>query len=238
MIFRKPLRFVCLAVMLVSTAGAQIGPEIAQQHTQRAGDRLAALKGLRAEGHILIAGETVTVVATAQRPGRLRVETTTPLRHVIQVTDGIHPPWISHTDTQGGAPQDMNEADARDFQVSADFDGVLVDYAAKGYSVDFAGEEVIGGKRAAKLLLMGPREEIFFLWVEAESHEIVKRLVYRSRNNQRLSIETFYQDFRPVGGVLQPYHVETLVNGQILYVMTMDRMEANPIIAPGTFARK
>jgi hypothetical protein len=156
---------------------------------------------------------------------------------VIQVTDGVHPAWISHPDTNGGAPGDMPEADARDFAVSADFDGVLVDYAAKGYSVDYAGEETLDGKRAAKLLVMGARDEIFFLWVDAESHEIVKRLLYRTRGGRRISIETIYRDFRPVGGVLQPYRIDTLADGQVVYVMLMDRMEANPLIAPGTFDR-
>jgi outer membrane lipoprotein-sorting protein len=137
----KSFVFFCLATLLAVTGRAQIGPEIARQHAARAGDRLAALQGLRAEGRILIGAETISVVALAQRPGRLRVETTTPLRHVIQVTDGVHPAWISHPDTQGGAPEDMTEVDARDFAVSADFDGVLVDYTAKGYSVDYAGEE-------------------------------------------------------------------------------------------------
>ncbi len=224
-------------LLLAVTAHAQIGVEVARQHAQRAGDRLAALQALRAEGRILLGGETISVVAIAQRPGRLRVETTTAQRRVVQVTDGVHPAWISHPDTNGGAPQDMPEVDARDFAMSADFDGVLVDYAAKGYSVDYAGEEAVDGKRAAKLLVMGKRDEIFFLWVDAESHEIVKRLLYRTRAGRRIAIETLYKDFRPVGGVLQPYRIETLADGQQIYVMMMDRMEANPLIAPGTFDR-
>jgi outer membrane lipoprotein-sorting protein len=234
--FRSILLLSSMALFVV-TARAQIGSEIAQQHAQRAGGHLAELKGLRAEGRILIGNETISVTAIAQRPGKLRVETKTPLRHVIQVADGVHPAWISHTDTQGGAPQDMNEADARDFKVSADFDGVLVDHAAKGYSVDYAGEEVLDGKRTSKLLMMGPRDEIFFLWVDAVSHEIVKRLVYRTRAGKRMSIETVYQDFRPVNGVLQPYRIGTFVDGKIVYVMVMDRMEGNPIVAPGAFDR-
>ena len=237
MVFRLKMLLAFCGALLATTMRAQIGPEIAQQHAQRAGAHLAELKGLRAEGRILIGNETVSVTALAQRPGKLRVETTTPLRHVIQVTDGIHPAWISHTDTAGGAPQDMNEADARDFKVSADFDGVLVDYAAKGYSVDYAGEEVLDGKRTSKLLMMGPRDEIFFLWVDAESHEIVKRLIYRTNGGQRISIETVYQDFRPVNGVLQPYRIGTFSDGKIVYVMIMDRMEGNPIVAPGAFDR-
>src|SRR4051812_13678429 len=101
--YRRSLSAFLFSWLLAVAVSAQIGPEIAQQHANRAGDRLAALKGLRAEGRILIGGETVSVVALAQRPGRLRVETNTPSRHVLQVTDGIHPPWISHTDTAGGA---------------------------------------------------------------------------------------------------------------------------------------
>ena len=222
---------------LAVTAHAQIGAEIAQQHAQRAGERLAALKSLRTEGRITIAGETVAIVTLAQRPNRLRVVTSTPARRVIQVTDGISPPWISHTDTEGGATQEMNEADARDFLESADFDGVLVDYAKKGYSVDYAGEEMIEQRKTAKLLLMGPRDEIFFLWLDAESHEIVKRLVYRTRGEQRISIETLFKDFRPAAGVLQPHRIETSANGQALYVMVLEKMEANPIVAPGAFSK-
>ncbi len=237
MFFRMKMFAMLCGALLATTAHAQLGPEIARQHAQRAGDRLAALTALRGEGRILIGNETISVTALAQRPGKLRVETTSGARHVLQVTDGVHPAWISHPDTLGGQPQDMNEADAQDFKVSADFDGVLVDYAAKGYSVDYAGEEVVDGKRAAKLLIMGPRGDIFFLWVDAESHEIVKRLVYRTRAGKRIAIETVYQDFRPVNGVLQPYRIGTFSDGKIVYVMVMDRMEGNPIIAPGAFDR-
>lgn len=233
---RKWLALV-FGVCFATIGHAQIGAEIAQQHAQRAGDRLAALTSLRAEGRITIAGETVAVVTLAQRPNRLRVETSTPARRVVQGTDGVNPPWISHTDTKGGVPQDMNEADARDFAESADFDGVLVDYAKKGYSVDYAGEEMIQERKAAKLLVMGPRDEIFFLWLDAQSHEIVKRLVYRTRGDRRISIETLFKDFRPVGGVLQPHRIETSANGETIYVMVLEKMEANPIVAPGIFSK-
>ncbi len=237
MSFRAGITPVLCGLLLVATAQAQIGPEIARQHAARAGDRLAALSGLRAEGRILIAGETVAFTMLAQRPGKLRVESGPPARRVVQATDGVARPWISHPATAGGAPQDMTEADAQDFMGNADFDGPLVDYAAKGYSVDYAGEDAVDGRRAAKLLLMGRRDEIFFLWVDAGTHEIVKRLVYRTRQDKRIAIETLFRDFRPVGGVPQPHRVETFADGQPVYVMTIDTMEANPVIAPGAFAK-
>ncbi len=228
---------VLLAVAAV-TAQAQLGLEIARQHATRAGDRLAALTALRAEGRTFVNNEVVPFTLVAQRPNRLRVETLTAERRTTQCYDGVNPPWTSQTEASHGAPQAMGEAEAKDFIANADFDGPLVDFAAKNYSVDYAGEEPIEGRTAFKLLVMNQRDDIFFLWVDAGTHEVVKRTVYRVFGAQRVAVDTFFKDFRPVGGVLQPHRIETVANGRTIYVMLIDRMEANPpSVTPATFAR-
>jgi len=74
--------------------------------------------------------------------------------------------------------------------------------------------------------------------VDAQTYEVVKRSVFRIFSGQRVAVDTFFRDFREVGGVLQPHRVETVANGRTLYVMIIDRMEANPAtIPPGIFAR-
>ncbi len=230
--------FFLWALLCATAAQAQLGHEIAQKHAARAGDKLAALTGLRVEGRTFINDEVVPFTLIAQRPNRLRVESFTPLRRVVQVYDGTGTPWISHPDLRGGTPQDMGAADAKEFMANADFDGPLVNFAAKGYSVDYAGEEKIEGRNAFKLLLMNKSDDIFFLWVDAENYEIVKRTAYRVSGSTRVAVDTVFKDFREVGGVLQPYRVETTANGHTLYVMLIDRMEANPPeIPPVTFAR-
>jgi outer membrane lipoprotein-sorting protein len=235
-----PRRIICLFIMLTMAVSghAQLGHEIAQKHAARAGDKLAALTALRAEGRTFINDEVVPFTLVAQRPNRLRVESFTPLRRVIQVYDGTNAPWISHSEVKGGAAQDMAEGEAKDFIANADFDGPLINFADKGYSVDYAGEETIEERKAYKLLLMNRSDNIFFLWLDASTYEVLKRTVYRVYNNQRVAVDTFFKDFREVGGVLQPYRVETTANGRTLYVMVIDKMEANPTaIPPETFAR-
>jgi len=230
--------FLILALFAAVAARAQLGHEIAQKHADRAGDKLAALTGLRAEGRTFINGEVVPFTVVAQRPAKLRVESFTPLRRVIQAYDGAGTPWVSLAEGKGAGAKDMSEAEAKDFIANADFDGPLIDFAEKGYSVDYAGEETIDGHKALKLLLMNKSDSIFFLWVDAESYEIVKRTVYRIFNGQRVAMDTYFKDFRPVGGVLQPYRVETMANGHTVYVMIIDKMEANPPgITADTFAR-
>ena len=227
-----------LPLALAVSAQAQLGHEMARQHATRAGDRLAALTALRAEGRTFINDEVVPFTFIAQRPNRLRVESFTPRRRVVQVYDGTNPPWISHTEQKGGAPQDMGESDARDFIANADFDGPLVNFTAKGYSVDYAGEEPVEGRKASKLLVMNKSDSIYFLWVDAENHEVVKRTAYRQSGGQRVAVDTLFKDFREVGGVLQPHRIETSANGRLLYIMLIDRMVPNPPeLPPETFAQ-
>jgi hypothetical protein len=210
--------------------------DIARRHAERAGAKLAALAALRVEGRTFINGEVVPFLLIAQRPNRLRVESFTPLRKAIQVYDGRSSPWTSHTETKGGAPQDMAAPEAAEFMGNADFDGPLVDFAGKGYSVDFAGDETIEGRPATKLLV-SRKDGIVFVWVDAVTSEIVKRTVFRTNNGRRVAVDTVFKDFRPVAGVLQPYLIETSANGVLLYVTVVDRMEANPPIPAGTFER-
>ncbi len=226
------------AVFIAVAAHGQLGHDIALKHATRAGDRLAALTALRAEGRMFINDEVVPITVLAQRPNRLRVESFTGQRRVVQGYDGKNPPWVTDTGANAGAPQDMGEAEARDFVANANFDGPLVGYAAKGYTVDYAGEGPVDGRVAFKLLVMNKSSDIFFLWVDAQTYEVVRRTVFREFNEKHVAVDTFFKDFRAVGGVLQPYRIETVANGQTLYVMLIDRMEANPTPVPaGMFTR-
>jgi hypothetical protein len=103
--------------------------------------------------------------------------------------------------------------------------------------VDYAGEEKLGARPAKKLLVMSAQGDVFFLWVDNETSEVVKRGVFRMVNDQRAVIETFFGDFRSVGGSLQPHRIETKVGEKSLYLMLLSHMEANsPRVTPAQFA--
>jgi len=233
----RRLFYLFAAITMAASGHAQLGHEIARRHAERAGDRLAALVAVRAEGRTFINGDVVPFLLLAQRPNRLRVESFNPVRRALQVYDGATPPWTSHSETKGGYPQAMAEADAQEFIINADFDGPLVNFAAKNFSVDYAGEEPVEGRPAYKLLVMDRSDHLFFLWVDTQTAEIVKRTVYRVSNGLRVAVDTLFKDFRPVGGVMQPHHIETFANGRLLHVTVIDRMEANPEIPVGIFSK-
>lgn len=221
------LRFLAL-LALAGIARAQTGADIAQRHAERAGGKLGKLTAYRAEGRTFIGDKEVPFIIWAQRPDRLRIESSTPSRRLVQVYDGAHPPWTSHSEVEGGAPQLMAGSEAREFISNADFDDPLVNSAAKGYSVDYAGEGEVDGRTTHKVLVMSKSDDICFLWVDAESNEIVRRMTYRIVQEQRAVIDTYFKDFRPVAGVMFPHKVEARTNGRAIYTTLIDKMEPNP----------
>lgn len=229
-----------LAISLLApvvAAAANVGHELAAAHARRAGGRTAQVGSLQAEGRTLVNDEVLEFRLWARRPDQLRVETGVGDRRVTQVFDGRHEPVVTHSGANAGRPMRMAAAERKEFIANADFDGPLVNFAAKGYTVDYAGEDHIGGRVAKKLLVMSALDDVFFLWLDAETHEIVKRAVFRIVGERRLLVETLFSDFRDVGGVPQPHRVETKIGDRTLYLMVVTRITANaPEVTDAVFA--
>lgn len=233
-------RIVLLILVLAGAAAVradQVGHEIARQHAARGGGKFREVRSLYVEGRALLGREIVEMRTWAERPNRLRVESGSAKRMATQLYDGQHEPLMTHTDFEHGKPLRMSAAERADFMANADFDGPLVDFAAKGYAVDFAGEEKVEGKPAKKLLLMNASGDVSFLWVDNATLEIVKRAVFRVSGEQRVLVETYFGDFRQVGGVLMPHRIETKVGERTIYLMLLSHMEANgPKVTAERFA--
>lgn len=235
---RKLLPSLFLVLGLLASAEAQtpLGGEIAQKHAERYGGRakLEKLKSYRAEGRTFLGDKDVAFTLWAARPDKLRVETSNPRRRLVQATDGTVP-WQMNSELNEGAATDMQGGEAREFAYDADFDGVLVDHKEKGYSVDFAGQEDVEGRAAFKLLVMGRRDEIYFVWVDAENHEVVKRTAYRTANGQRFAVDSYFKDFRKVAGdVMLPHRIEVRVGTRALHTTVFEKVEANPRKLPAS----
>jgi len=216
--------------LCVGLPAQPLGAEIAQRHAERYGGRakLERLKSYRAEGRTYLGDKETTFTLWAARPDKLRIETFSLKRRLVQATDG-QSAWQSNSEVNNGAATELTGGEARELAYDADFDGVLVDHQEKGWSVDFAGQEDVEGRAAFKLLIMGKRDEIFFLWVDAANHEVVKRTTYRVANGQRFAVDTYFKDFRKVAGdVMLPHKIEARVGARALHTTVFEKVEANP----------
>lgn len=232
-----PVGFI-LATVLLRADRAQ---ELALIHTEAIGGqkRIEALKSIRATGHVAVTGGAqVRFTMLAARPALLRLETERGGRTLVQGTDAVEPAWEFDTGTWPPQYRSMNASVAKTFVADAEFDDPLVAGEARGYTLDFAGEMVVDGRKLLRVLVTRKLADTFSVLLDDETFFIVMRIEHReSAGGRRLQLVTHYDDFRPVEGVLLPHTVTLAVDGRATQQTKIAKIEANPKLAEGTFSR-
>ncbi|HRI82881.1 MAG TPA: hypothetical protein PLF88_10620 [Opitutaceae bacterium] len=209
---------------------------IARIHVEAIGGpmRINLLNTLEATGRVDLDGREMRFRLLAERPNRLRMETTLAGRRLVQGTDGVEVPWQYAAGETGGVSR-LSGQTARDFAADAEFDDPLVDYAARGYVLDYAGEMTIDGRKQFKLLVTRRLVDSYFLLVDAETYFITRRVSTQVRGGLETVRETVYEDFRPVGGVIMPHRITVNIDGRRLHETVMETVTPNVRVPPGSF---
>jgi hypothetical protein len=233
-----PALFVFLS--LWSTIRADRAAEIARIHIEAVGGskRIEALKSLRATGHVMVTGKQLRFSMLAARPSSIRLETEQGGRTLVQGYDGVEPPWEFDTGTWPPKYREMNVSTARTFAADADFDDPLIGGGARGYTLEFAGEMMVDGKKMLRVLVTRKLADTFSVLVDDETFFIVMRVEHReSAGGRRVQLVTHYEDYRPVEGVLLPHSITLAIDGKATQQTKIARIEPNPKWEEGAFTR-
>lgn len=200
--------------------------------------RIEALQALRATGYVEAGGKRVRFTMLAARPDRVRIETQSGDRAVVQVSDGVSPPWEMDAGSQPPRFRLLPAAAAKAFAADAEFDDPLVAGAARGYSFEPGGRVEAGDRQLLRVLVTRNLVETFSLLLDPVTYLILMRVDLRtSPGGRRIQIVTRFDDFRPVEGVLLPHELTLVVDGKVTQQTRIERMEPNPVIPPGIFER-
>jgi outer membrane lipoprotein-sorting protein len=205
-----------LATLAPPIAGAQTVDEIVARHLAARGGReaLAAVRTVRMTGRATEGpGRQAIVRREIARPGRIRTE------FVFQGTTGV---WAwdgsvgwSVSPLEGrfeAAPLTAGEAAL--VAAQADIDGPLVDWKAKGHSVELAGQETLAGGPAHRLKVALKSGGTLEVWVDAATGLVVRTLAKRTLRGHEVALETTFGDYRETGGVRFARSIETGVVGR------------------------
>lgn len=217
----------------VVLARANRAEEIARIHVAAIGgaERVAALRTLRMAGVVVTETQRVPVTLVAARPARLWVESVLGERHVVQATDGVGRPW----QRVDGAVKEMSAEAAERFLADAEFDDPLVDWAKRGYRLEFAGERDVAGRRLLRVLVARKVNENVFLLLDPQTYFIVLRVQELMAGGRRVEWVTRYEDYRPVQGVLVPHAVTVFEDGRFSQRATFERVEGNVAVEEAMF---
>ena len=173
-----------------------------------------------------------------KRPHKSRLEIDFAGKTALQVYDGEHGwkfrPYLNRDDVE---PFTADEAKAE--ATKADFEGPLVDYAAKGTQVALEGTEPVDGHNAYKLKLTLKNGDVQHIWIDAQSFLDIKvEGMPRRMDGKVHNVFVYQRDFRSVKGLMVPYQYVTAVDGYPgTHKMVLESVAVNPPLDDARFAK-
>jgi hypothetical protein len=220
-----------LAVMALCAglaARAQTVDEIiAKSLAARGGaDRIRAIQTQRLTGHIWLGPDAEgSLQVEIKRPGKIREEVTLNGVTRIRTLDGTSGWYAGGTDE----PRPLSADELKNLAGSADIDGPLLDYRARGSQVELVGKEAVEGKDAYKLRVTLKDGRVRYAYIDCVSYLGVKWEGTIQANGREVQVESFFHDYRPVDGVMYAFAIDSdSVGSERKQKLVFDKIEVNP----------
>jgi outer membrane lipoprotein-sorting protein len=236
-------RWLSLVLLLVLpvAAAAQTVDEIVNKVIEARGglQRIKAVKSERVSGSVTLAPDTDgAFVVELKRALKMRMEISVEGQKIIRVYDGQANGWVYNPFGGNKTVQPMEDADVKGIADEADFDGPLVDYKAKGTSIEFVGKEEFYDKPVYRLKLTSKAGEVRFYIFDASTYLLAKWEGTRTSGGEELPWQTLFSDYHDVNGLKYAFHTEAGSPGtNIKQVVSIDKIEIDPQIDDAHFAK-
>jgi hypothetical protein len=199
-----------LAVVLGSglLAVAQTADELIDLNIKAKGgiDKIKAINSVRMQGKFSGGGINAAVGQENIRPGEVRETFAIQGMMVIQAYDGSTA-WQINPFQGRKDPQLMGDDDTRDLLIDSDIDGPLVDYKAKGNTVEYLGHDTVEGDDALRLKVTLKNGDIVFYYLDPDTFlEIRKETQEFIRGAVRENVIE-PGSYKPVAGVMFPFSI-------------------------------
>lgn len=203
---------------------------------------LAAIKAIRTlkmTGTMRPVGFDVrlTYDETIARPNKVRIDATIQGLTIVQSWDGSSG-WQIQPFQGRKDPESLSEDDTKSLVEEADFEGPLIDAAAKGARIENLGVMDVEGAPAYALratLKNGDQQTFYidpdqFLTVRITTRQMLRGSESFTRND--------FGDYEKVNGVYFPFEISQANGaGEVQQRVTYDKVVANAPVADSTFAR-
>lgn len=230
-----------LMVLVAPAALAYSAAELAAKNVEAKGgiDKVNAIQSLRLSGKLRVNGGTIELkfVTLVKRPHSIRYEALLQDLTQVQAFDGAQA-WQINPFGGRKDPEKLSADDAKGLgEDAADFDGALVDYQARGYTLDYLGTEDIDGTEAHKLRVTRRNGDITYVYLDPDAFLEIRTVNRRIEHGIPNETVTDYSDYEKVNGVYVALAREFWTKGSSDHQkIQYDKAEANVSADDGVFA--
>ena len=168
-------------------------------------ESLRALTSLRRQGHLIIPGANFNISASTLvvRGAGVRDEFALQGLLFIDAFDGKDA-WKVDPSEGRKDPARMSADEAKPLVLQADLDSPLLDYQAKGHSVEYLGLDDIDGTPAHKLRLHLKNGDEVVYYIDPDTFMIIRDVQKQIVRGAQQETETDYGEYEKVNGVYVP----------------------------------
>jgi hypothetical protein len=234
----QPRLILCFISITVIAASA-----FAQDKSQPTADELVAknveakggaaavhdLQTLRMTGKMLVQEGQIQLSFTQikKRPEEVRTEASLQGMTQIEAYDGKEgwrvSPFFGRKD-----PERMSADDVKALVEDAEMDGPLVDWQAKGNTIEYLGTEDVDGTPAHKLKVTRKNGDVSYVYLDPDHFLEIRILTQRTRHGAYEEVETDLGDYEKAGGIFVPTSIEFGSKGSPdKQRIIIDKVEAN-----------
>jgi len=211
--------------------------DIVEKHIKARGgaEKLESIQSIKTTGKYYMQGTDYPFTTYQKRPHSIRIETIFQDMTIIQAYDG-KTAWAIMPYAGSTEPQKLPAEQTKGIKYQADYDGFLVGYQDKGYTIQLLGKEDMEGTDVYHLELDTHEDIIVHLYLDASNFLELKMSMNDDLRGEEVRIDTYKRDYREIDGVMIPHSIESLVEGKVLSRTTIEKIELNANIDDAFFA--
>ena len=211
---------------------AQTVDEIIEQNIKALGglEKINSIKNCAVEMNVETMGVQVKVNSWRERPNKNRTETDIQGKKSIQFFNGSDG-WALNPFTGRETLEKMDADAVRAIKFEADFDGPLVDYKTKGYTITREEDEDVDGAPCWHLLLTTPEKDMYHMYIDKESGHLLKqKSKHRTGEGVELESEVSFSNYKDAAGMIMPHIMQqksTFMGQSYVTSMKVTKVDTN-----------
>lgn len=236
--FRKSL-VLCSAVvallLLSSSAFAQTADEVVAKNLAAKGgiEKLKGIQTLRQTATMTGQGQSAKMTTIAKRPNMTRQELVVNGQTIIMAFDGVNARM--QNPMAGPGTMDVPAEQVEMIKDQSDIDGPLIDYKAKGSTVELIGLETIDGKKQFHLRVSRKALPVQDVYLDGTTYLESKVTTTVPGSG---TMETVFGDYRQVEGMTMPFSIKTVAAGMTVAELKVEKIEINVKLDDSVFKIK
>jgi outer membrane lipoprotein-sorting protein len=223
-LLRTALPALALGASISWVVYAQSVDEIVAKNIEAKGgaDKLRGVQSMKLTGTLSGRGGQAPLTIWSKRPNLARQETEMQGTAMVRAFDGTKA-WMM----VGPDAQEIAGPQAQTTREQAEFDTPLLDYKAKGHTVELVGTETLAGGKVYHLKLTTKGGQVQHFFIDADTGIEKQTSVALDQGGQPLNIVTDLSDYRDVDGIKVPFAVKQTVNGTPVTTLVVDKVQFN-----------